>query len=54
MLRRKKLSTTIGANNFEYLYKMVKADKAAGAGEAVHKAVEVARRLDSRAALERA
>ena len=45
---RKKLSTTIGANNI-----MVKAGWAESVGEAVDKAVEMARRLDDRATLER-
>ena len=53
MLPRKKLSTTIGANNYAYLHRMVKAGKAESVGEAVDKAVEIARRLDSRATLER-
>jgi len=50
---RKKLSATIGANNYAYLHKMVKAGRAESVGEAVDKAVEVARRLESRASLER-
>ncbi|MFZ0591157.1 MAG: hypothetical protein WAM39_11775 [Bryobacteraceae bacterium] len=50
---RKKLSTTIGANNYAYLRNMVKAGRAQSVGEAVDKAVEMARRLDNRAALER-
>ncbi len=49
----KKLPTTIGANNYAYLHKMVKAGRAESVGEAVDKAVEVARRLESRASLER-
>ena len=53
MLPRKKLSTTIGANNYAYLHRMVKAGKAQSVGESVDKAVEIARRLDSRATLER-
>ena len=53
MVQRKKLSTTIGARNYAYLRGMVKAGKAASVGEAVDKAVEVARRLDNRATLER-
>ena len=48
-----KLSTTIGANNYAYLRNMVKAGRAESVGEAVDKAVEMARRLDNRAALER-
>jgi hypothetical protein len=51
--QRKKLSTTIGANNYAYLHKMVKRDRAESVGEAVDKAVEMARRLDNRATLER-
>ena len=50
---RKKLSTTIGANSYDYLHRMVKAGKAESVGAAVDKAVETARRLDNRATLER-
>jgi hypothetical protein len=53
VLQRKKLSTTIGANNYAYLHNMVKAGRAESVGEAVDKAVEIARRLDNRATLER-
>lgn len=53
MLLRKKLSTTIGASNYAYLYNMVKAGKAESVGQAVDKAVEIARRLENRATLER-
>ncbi len=53
MLQRRKLSTTIGANSYAYLRNMVKAGKAESVGEAVDKAVEIARRLDNRATLER-
>ncbi len=53
VLPRKKLSTTIGANNYAYLYGMVKAGRAESVGEAVDKAVEMARRVDNRATLER-
>jgi hypothetical protein len=53
MLQRKKLSTTIGASNYAYLHDMVKAGRADSVGEAVDKAVEIARRLDNRATLER-
>lgn len=49
--QRKKLSTTIGANNYAYLHNMVKAGRAESVGEAVDKAVEIARRLDNRATL---
>jgi hypothetical protein len=42
--QRKKLSTTIGANNYAYLHKMVKSGKAESVGAAVDKAVEIARR----------
>jgi hypothetical protein len=52
MLRRKKLSTTIGASSYTYLYNMVKAGKAESVGEAVDRAVELACRLDNRARLE--
>src|SRR5437870_7828571 len=51
--QRKKLSTTIGASNYAYLHNMVKAGRAASVGEAVDKAVEIARRVDNRAILER-
>jgi len=53
MLHRKKLSTTIGANNYAYLHGMVKAGRAGSVGEAVDRTVEIARRLDNRATLER-
>jgi hypothetical protein len=53
MPQRKKLSTTIGANNYAYLHKMVRSGKAASVGEAVDKAVELARRVEGRSALER-
>jgi hypothetical protein len=53
MLQRKKLSTTIGASNYAYLHNMVKAGRAESVGQAVDKAVEIARRLDNRATLER-
>ena len=53
MTQRKKLSTTIGARNYAYLRGMVKAGRAGSVGEAVDKAVEVVRRLDNRATLER-
>ena len=53
MLQRKKLSTTIGASNYAYLHNMVKAGRAESVGQAVDKAVEMARRLDNRATLER-
>ena len=51
--QRKKLSTTIGASSYAYLHRMVKAGKAESVGEAVDKAVDIARRLENRAALER-
>jgi len=51
--QRKKLSTTIGASSYAYLHKMVRAGRAESVGEAVDKTVEVARRLDNRATLER-
>jgi hypothetical protein len=50
---RKKLSTTIGASNYAYLHNMVKAGRAESVGEAVDQAVEMTRRLDNRATLER-
>ena len=53
MLPRKKLSTTIGASNYAYLHNMVKAGVAESVGAAVDRTVEIARRLDSRATLER-
>jgi hypothetical protein len=53
MPHRKKLSTTIGAGNYGYLHDMVKAGRAKSVGEAVDKTVEMARRLDNRATLER-
>ena len=53
MLQRKKLSTTIGAGNYAYLHNMVKAGRAESVGEAVDRTVEMARRLDNRATLER-
>ena len=52
-MQRKKLSTTIGANSYAYLRNMVKAGRADSVGEAVDRAVAVARRLENRAALER-
>jgi hypothetical protein len=52
VLQRKKLSTTIGASNYAYLHSLVKAGRAESVGEAVDKAVEMARRLDNRATLE--
>jgi hypothetical protein len=51
--QRKKLSTTIGADNYADLHKMVKGGRAESVGEAVDKAVEMARRMDNRATLER-
>jgi hypothetical protein len=53
VLQRKKLSTTVGATNYAYLHKMVKAGRARSVGAAVDKAVEIARSLDNRATLER-
>ena len=53
MLHRKKLSTTIGARNYAYLHKMVKAGKAESVGQAVDIAVEMARRLENRVTLAR-
>jgi hypothetical protein len=51
--QRKKLPTAIGANNYAYLHNLVKAGRAESVGEAMDKAVEMARRLDNRATLER-
>ena len=42
----------IGAGNYAYLDSMVKAGRACSVGEAVDKAVEIARRLDNRVTLE--
>jgi hypothetical protein len=53
MVQRMKLSTTIGAESYAYLQGLVKAGKAESVGQAVDKAVEIASRLDNRAALER-
>jgi hypothetical protein len=53
VLQRKKLSTTIGARSFAYLHNMVRAGRAESVGQAVDNAVEIARKLDSRATLER-
>jgi hypothetical protein len=53
MLPRKKLSTTIGASNYAYLHNMVKAGRVKSVGAAVDKTVEMTRRLDNRATLER-
>jgi hypothetical protein len=52
-MRRKKLSTTIGASGYAYLHNMVKSGKAESVGEAVDKVVGLACRLDNRARLER-
>jgi hypothetical protein len=54
MSHRQKLSTTIGPDNYAYLRRLVKLGKAASVGEAVDRAVELARRADNRARLERA
>lgn len=53
MQARKKLSTTIGADNFTYLHALVRAGKASSVGQAVDLAIERARRLDNRARLSR-
>jgi len=50
---RKKLSTTIAVTNYAYLHNMVKAGKAESVGEAVDPAVQLARRVENRARLER-
>ena len=52
-MQRKKLSTMIGAINYAYLDNMVKAGRAENVGQAVDKAVKLARKLDNQAALER-
>jgi hypothetical protein len=52
MLQRKKLSTTIGASSYAYLHKLVKSGRAESVGEAVDQAVDIARRIENRAALE--
>ena len=53
MSQRKKLSTTIGAGNYAYLRRMVQSGRAESVGAAVDKAVEIARKIENRAALER-
>jgi hypothetical protein len=53
MPQRKKLSTTVGAGSYAYLHDLVKAGRAESVGEAVDRTVEMARRLDNRATLER-
>jgi HEPN domain-containing protein len=52
-MQRKKLSTTVGARSYAYLHRMVEAGRAKSVGEAVDKAVDLIRRLENRAALER-
>ena len=52
VLQRKKLSTTIASSSFGYLNTMVKSGRAESVGEAVDKAVELARRVEDRASLE--
>ena len=51
MPQRKKLSTTVGAGSYAYLHNMVRAGRAESVGDAVDRAVEMARRLDDRAVL---
>ena len=53
MTRRTKLSTTIGNENYAYLRRLVTSGKAANVGEAVDRAIELARRAGNRARLER-
>jgi hypothetical protein len=53
MVSRKKISTTIGASSYAYLHRMVKAGRAESVGEAVDQAVEIARRIENRALLDR-
>ena len=52
MRQRKKLSTTIGAENYVFLNRLVKTGKARSVGEAVDWAVERARRAENRQRLE--
>ena len=54
MPQRQKLSTTIGPDNYAYLRRLVKAGKAASIGEAVDRAVELARQAENRARLAQA
>jgi len=51
--QRRKLSTTIGASNYDYLRQMVTAGRAGSIGEAVDIAVAMVRRLDNRVTLAR-
>ena len=51
---RQKLSTTIGPESYAYLRRQVKSGRAASVGEAVDKAIGLARQLENRAKLERA
>ena len=53
MQQRKKLSTTIGAKSYSYLRNMVESGRAESVGEAVDRAVEMARRVENRATLDR-
>jgi hypothetical protein len=52
MPQRKKLSTTIGPENYTYLRRLVTTGKARSVGAAVDKTIEIARKLESRAKLE--
>ena len=54
MPQRQKLSTTIGPETYAYLHSLVKSGRVASVGEAVDRSVELARRADNRARLERA
>jgi glutamate-1-semialdehyde aminotransferase len=54
MPHRQKLSTTIGPDNYAYLRRLVKTGKAASIGEAVDKAVELARQAENRTKLAQA
>lgn len=51
---RRKLSTTISAEAYEFLRRLVESGKAASVAEAVDQVVGRARRLQSRARLEQA
>ena len=53
MARRKKLSTTIGSENYAFLRRLVRTRKAASLAEAVDRAVEQARMAENRARLAR-
>lgn len=54
MSHRQKLSTTIGSDTYAYLHRLVDSGKATSVGEAVDRAVRLARRVDARLRLARA